>query len=214
MQDTQEKLVSYLKEKYNPVSIILHGSRTNGMARERSDWDFVILVKQELEIISREILFDANMELKQIVVPVSKDSFLGFFLRSENVNILYDPESIAEDLIKSNDLKVREGNRFQQSDRIKRYAFLSSALDGIADYSDSPLIFFDKKIDFYTRIVESWFRFFKNEFEPSHYYAFPRIQNEDPEFYQLIENFVNTTDSKSLILIGKKILGRLFPDIG
>ncbi len=211
--NTEQKLAEYLKEKYNPVALVLHGSRANGWSRDHSDWDFIMFTKQDVKPLTREIIFGANIELKQVVLPVPEDKFLGFFFRTENTKILHDPESIAKNLLKSSDEKVKAGNQFTLDDRIKRYAFLCSALDGIGDYSDQPLNLFDKKIDFYTRVVESWFRFFKNEFEPSHYIAFPRIEEEDPEFYALVERFVSKTDADSLVMIGEEIMHKLFPDL-
>ncbi len=211
--NTEQELTEYLKEKYKPIAIVLHGSRANGMARDHSDWDFAIFTKQDAKPLTREIIFGANIELKQIILPVPEDKFLGFFFRTENTKILHDPESIAANLLELNDSKVRAGNQFSADDRTKRYAFLCSALDGIGDYADQPLNLFDKKIDFYTRVVDAWFRFFKNEFEPSHYIAFPRIEEEDPEFYALIEQFVSKTDADGLVMVGEEIIHRLFPDL-
>lgn len=211
--NTEQELTKYLKEKYNPTALVLHGSRANGMSREHSDWDFVMFTKQDVNPLTREIIFGANLELKQIVLPVPEGKFLGFFLRTENTKILHDPESIAKRIIGLNDARVKEGNQFTQEDRTKRYAFLSSALDGIGDYKDDPLNLFDKKIGFYTKIVDAWFRFKKNEFEPSHYIAFPIIEEEDPEFYALIRDFVAKTDADGLVITGYQIINRLFPDL-
>jgi len=210
MQQIQDRLVSHLKEKYNPVAIVLHGSRANGMAREHSDWDFVLFVNQEGKIIGREIVEDANIEVKQILLPIAGDKFLGFYFRPENVNILYDPESVAQKILQSNNEIVKRGNQFNEVDKASRHAFLRSALEGMLDYASDPLVLFDKKLDFYSRIIPTWFRFIKREFEPSHYYAYPQIQKEDPEFYALIQEFVQATDGADLVSLGNRMLNLLF----
>lgn len=212
MNDTENKLTHYLKKKYNPLAIVLHGSRANGMAREHSDWDIAIITEKKMRP-RREVVYGANIELKEFILPLPEDTFLGFFFRTENTKILFDTDAIAQNLILKNDLLIKEGNLFDQTDCVARCAFLLSSLDGIQDYASEPLILFDKKIDFYTRIVDSWFRFKKNEFEPSHYYAFPIIQKEDPAFYSLIEQFVGETSSHTLIEICNKIIHSLFPDL-
>lgn len=97
MSETENQLVEYIKTKYDPVAIVLHGSRANGMARQYSDWDVVILVNQDKEPTTREIVFGANLELKQIVLPA--ENFIGFFFRSENTKILLDTDSTAKKLI-------------------------------------------------------------------------------------------------------------------
>lgn len=211
--NTEQKLIEYLKVKYNPTAIVLHGSRAINMFREHSDWDFVIFTKSDIKPITREIVFDANIEIKQIILPINEDKFSGFFFRKSNTKILYDPESIVEKILQLNDMKISLGNNFTNEDREKRYAFLRSALDGITDYYDLPLNMFDKKIDFYTRVIDSWFRFIKNEFEPSHYIAFPRIKNEDIEFYELINSFVSSNDAQILLSVGNDMLHRLFRDL-
>lgn len=211
--NTEQKLTEYLKEKYNPKALALHGSRANGMSREHSDWDFVMFTDHDVKPLTREIIFDANIELAQIILPVAEDKFLGFPFRKENTKILYDPESIAKELIEKTDEKVKEGNNFTEDDRTKRYAFLSSALDGMRDYKDDPLCLFDKKTDFYTRCTGPWFKFKNREFEPSHYIAYPRIEKEDPKFYALIKDFVNETDGENLVKIGTDIIEHLFPDL-
>lgn len=183
------------------------------MAKEHSDWDFVMFTKEDMHPLTREIVSGANIEVKQIILPVPEGTFLGFYFHTENTKVLHDPESIAKDLLEQNDIRIKKGNAFDESDRIKRYAFFSSALDGIQDYADNPLVLFDKKMDFHSRIVESWFRFFKKEFEPSHYIAYRRIEKEDPEFFVLIKEFVERTDAEGLVRVGKEITKRLFPDL-
>lgn len=209
----EQKLTDYLINKYAPVALILHGSRANGYAREHSDWDFVILTNADCKPLTREMVFGANIEIKQILLPVSPDTFLGFFFRPENVKILYDPESRAVELLEKNTKIIEKGNGFTEADISKRNAFLLSALDGIQDYHDDPLCLFDKKINFYSKIVESWFRFHKKEFEPSHYIAFPIIKKEDPEFYTLIEEFVKADSAHDLLKVGHAIIKKLFPGI-
>ncbi len=211
--NTEQKLTQYIKEKYNPIALVLHGSRANGNYREHSDWDFLMFTYKDIEHPIREIVFDSNIELKQIILPIAEDKFLGFFFRSENVKILYDPELMAEKFLKLNDVKVQKGNIFTDEERKSRYCFLKSALDGIIDYADSPLNIFDKKADFYTRVINAWFRFVKKEFEPSYYIAFPRMNKEAPELQFLIEKFVYENDAQKLFVIGNDILNILFPDV-
>ncbi len=211
-EELKNKIIEYIKEKYHPLSIILHGSRANGMAREHSDWDVLIFVKQEVKKVSREIVFGANIELKQVIYPIPKDHSFGFYFRTENTNILYDPENVVPELLKKNDSKICQGRKLDKTDEVARIAFLSSALDGILDYSDNELILFDKKIDFYSRIIPSWFAFKKDQYEPSHYYAYPTIKEEDPSFYVLLQEFVRATSSEDLVKTGKKLINSIFPD--
>ena len=41
----REKIIEYLKEKYNPISILLYGSYSNGMNDASSDFDCMVIVE-------------------------------------------------------------------------------------------------------------------------------------------------------------------------
>lgn len=209
-QEIEQKLTEYIKQK-GALAIVLHGSRANGMAKEHSDWDIAVFSDKKIDL-NRDIIFGANVEYKQFTLPLTENQTLGFPIRSENTKILFDTDSIAKNLILENDEILKKGNNFNDIDRKSRYTFFRSALDGINDYRDNPLILFDKKIDFYTRIVMSWYYFLHKEFQPSGYIAFPRIEKEDPEFYKF-QDFVKEESADGLIKIGKEIVKRLFPDL-
>ncbi len=208
----EEKLVEHIKEKYNPLSIVLHGSRANGSAREHSDWDFLIITEKDMNTHG-ELLEGSKIDYHQLIHPIPEGKGLSFMYRPENVKILFDTNDIAKEFIMNSDEFVTKGNQFTEVERKSRHAFLTSALNGIQDYGDNSLIMFDKKIDFYTRALPSWFRFLKKEYMPSGYIAFPRIEKEDIEFHSLIQQFVCENDSVELVKIGNKILIILFPDL-
>jgi len=208
----KDRLVEYIKEKYNPAAIVLHGSRANGNAREHSDWDFLILTKTRQNPY-RDIQFGANFEIKEVVLPVNNvESTFGFWFRSENVEILYDPENIVPELLHKNEELLSRGNPFDEEDRLSRYSFLRWFIDTAEDYKDDELAVFKKKSDFYDRAISAWFRFKHREFRPSDYIALPRIKKDDQEFYGLLETFVKGNVDES-IKSAVKITELLFPDL-
>jgi predicted nucleotidyltransferase len=214
MEKLKEQLTSYLKEKYNPVAIVLHGSRANSNAQEHSDWDFVIFSRNEVET-HREIVLGADVEVKNIIVPIPDEKIgkrLGFFFRKENIETLYDPENIVPDLLEKNEHILEGGNKFTEAERIARFAFLTSSINRIRDNLDNPLVVFAKKAEFYDRAIPAWFRFLHKEFRPSDYIALPRIKSEDPNFYELLERFIQA-DSLESVEYGEKIIEHLFPDL-
>lgn len=211
-QEIETKLVEYIKEKFNPLAIILHGSRANGNNRAHADWDIAIITSKK-ENPKREIIFGANVEYKEIILPIPENTLVSFALRTGNTKILHDTDSLAQNMISQDDLFISKGVQFTEGDRIARRAYLLSALDGIGDYSDNSFIMFDKKVDFFTRMMPSWFMFIKKDYQPSGYTALPLIQKEDPEFYTLIHQFTEANQSQELVEIGNKIVLHLFPDL-
>ncbi len=210
----KEKLIEYIKGKYNPVAIVLHGSRANGNAKEHSDWDFLIFTKSDTDPY-REVVFGANIEIKQALLPISDSEVsraFGYYFRKENTETLFDPENIVEDFLAKNEEVLAKGNNFDEKDISARYAFLKYDIDGMRDYRDDRIAVFNRKADFYNRAAPAWFRFKHKEFKPSDYIALPRIKKEDPEFYKLLETFVNGSVDDS-IESGEKIIRLLFPDL-
>jgi hypothetical protein len=127
---TEEKLTQYIKEKYNPLAIILHGSRANGRDREHSDWDFLIITEKDMNPHGE--LVDGNkIDYHQLVHPIPEGKGLSFMYRVENSKILFDTNNIAQEFILQNDVFVKKGNHFTEIERKARYSFLISALNGI-----------------------------------------------------------------------------------
>ncbi|MES2623547.1 MAG: nucleotidyltransferase domain-containing protein [Patescibacteria group bacterium] len=211
-QEIEAKLTTYILEKYNPLAIILHGSRANGNAREHADWDIAIITSEKKRP-HREIVFGANVEYKEIVVPIPERTLISFALRTGNTKILHDTDSLAEKLIEQDDSVIEKGIEFTESERRARHAYLLSAIDGMRDYTDNSYILFDKKTDFFTRMTGAWFTFIAREYQPSPYTALPKIQKEDPEFYELIYAFADANSSEELVKIGNKIVLHLFPNL-
>lgn len=90
----EQKLTQHILEKYKPLAIVLHGSRASGFARERSDWDFIILVDKETEV-EREIIDGANMEVMALKLPFKEQKIIGdkwLALRKGNSKVLHEVE--------------------------------------------------------------------------------------------------------------------------
>lgn len=96
----EQQLTDYLLKKYSPIAILLHGSRTNGYAREHSDWDFAIIVDKDTEG-EREIVGGANIEIQVLKLPFREEDIekKWLALRNGNVKIMHDPQNICPDII-------------------------------------------------------------------------------------------------------------------
>ncbi len=212
--NTKQQLTDYVLERYAPVAIVLHGSRAIGLAKEHSDWDMLIFTNKKVDA-RREIQFGQNIDIAQVVLPIADnkiESTFGFYFRKENTEILYDPTNIAVELMAKNEEILKAGNVFTDDDRIARYAFMQSALNGVRDYIGEPLIVFSKKSEFYEKGISAWFRFLHSAFRPSNYIGFPYIQKEDPAFFAMLQEFI-ADNSQNSIAAGERILGHIFPDL-
>ena len=209
----EEKLTEYIKEKYKPLAIGLHGSRANGNAREHSDWDFFIFVSEKTST-DREILFDtANVEVKAVVYPIVEEQLSSYYfpyLRKGNIKILFDPQNLIPDVSekativantpKAEDLKEKSGHQ----------AWFRSHLDGMIDYQNEHEAFFRKLGELYTRVLNYWFRFLHNTYMPQVYAALSRIEKEDPEYYALIKKLAGNYSNQEKIKAAEEIYRRLW----
>lgn len=215
MENIEQKIIEYIKETYHPLAILLHGSRANGNARAHSDWDFAIFVKEKI-VTKREVLFSvANIEIKQIIYPVldTDISNIGHQLRKSNVRVVYDPEHICDAVIEQVTTYFEQGRPpedYDENETIGHAAWMRSQIDGMIDYQHEPLAFFRKSGELYIRVIQYWFRFLKHDWMPQVYEALPRIQKEDPEYYALMEAYVQSHSAQEQILISEKIYVHLF----
>ncbi len=78
-----DKIISYIKEKYNPLSIIVYGSYANGTNGEHSDFDGLV-ISRDHEIF-HDTAFVHGIQLDLFVYPA--EHFEGDFDRDEVLQI-------------------------------------------------------------------------------------------------------------------------------
>lgn len=210
----EEKLTNYIKEKYQPLAIMIHGSRANGHAKEHSDWDFVILVDRPVAV-EREIVFDQNIEVFDIQYPVNEELIKKYVpeFRSSNVKVVFDPNAICTEIIEKATLLTEKGRPVEEYTGIEKSshcAWMLSHIDGMIDYKEDQLAFFRKCSEFYVRALQYWFRFKKHTWMLQVYESLPQIKREDPEYFALLEVLAGDTPSNEKIVACKKIQELLF----
>lgn len=206
----EKELTDYVRRKYLPRAILLHGSRANGHARERSDWDFAILV-DKLVVGEREIVFGANVEIKVILFPIEDTHALVPIFREENIKIIYDPDDLLSAIVREVTDRYKKGMA-PDSDSVRRShaAFLRVYINGMIDYRDEHTAFFRKLGELYLCAINYWFRFLHNEYMPQVYASLPRIQRDDPAFYRLLEILSSRATNQQKIAAAEELHNLLF----
>ena len=78
--EKQQKIVEILREKYNPIAILLHGSRAVGKARSHSDWDIIMIIRDQIPRRQyRESIDGEDVEWKAFNIPKENDSIIDIF---------------------------------------------------------------------------------------------------------------------------------------
>lgn len=210
MENIEQKLTQYVIKKYNPVAILLHGSRASGNARKHSDWDFAILVNEKISA-NREIIDDQNIEFRVLVLPLMDEiENQWLVLRKGNVKILHDPQNKTSEIIEKITTFYNLPREFSEEDIKGHGAWFRSQIDGMIDYKNEQEAFFRKLSELYPRTIMYWFHFIQYTYMPQVYYSLPMIENKDPDYYNYIKILAGNYSSDEKISAAEKIYKRIW----
>lgn len=187
----EQQIINYLIKKYNPIGIILHGSRGAKDARIHSDWDLFVFTEtpisnrhesnldtynyQSLDIMILEFPL-SDEELKRYIVKYISSSRL-VFQHDKRIIEMFDTAKRIYDLGIS--LTVEEINY--------QHNILSKDINRLSDWIDDDSgTFYLRCSDIYRLIYNLWWKIKK-----SHYSISPRrgleiIKLNDSEFYNTL----------------------------
>ncbi len=208
--NVEDRLTEYIKLKYNPSAIILHGSRATGFSRCNSDWDFAIIVNHEIETFS-EIIEEANIEVRALQLPLNdKIGERWLAIRRDNIKVLYDPDEITNEIIDKVTSFYNTPLVWKDSDIQGSKLWFKSQIDGMSDYKNDQEAFFRKLSELYIRAIQIWFHFIHYTYMPQVYKSLPRIKFEDPEYFNLLKILSNNSSNEEKISSAKEIYKKVW----
>lgn len=216
----QDQIISYLREKYNPVSIMLHGSRATGNSREHSDWDFFLIVSEidnpKGYEYKEEKFIDQHVDPCLLTYPI-KDDFMKnkFIMISPSIKILYDTENIGKNLLEESLDLWRKGIYLSDKEKQDARFFLARCCDRLLDSYGSdndPLFFYRLGKDFFPLAINYWFTILHKQFTLPPYTALDKINKEDPEYYMNLEVLWSNKSKEEKYKSANYIYRKLFPD--
>jgi len=209
-----DKILDYLKDKYQPDCIILHGSRARGAARKHSDWDFIFLYSgnnTNLDIISgRELFLQQNIEFQSVVLPVD-DLIESFGTKLKSAKVLFQSTDEGSELLKEANKIYSDGVSWSNQKVANHKLWVQGRIDGMGDNLDNPLMFYKYFSDFYQRVFNYWYWVKKNKYSQPIYIALEEIEEEDKYYAELISQLVlDATSFEDKVIISGKIRDHLF----
>lgn len=214
----EEKIIAYLKEKYEPTGILLYGSRVYEKTSPESDWDlFVFSDKEETEIDDFGQLREFEGEALEVsVYPTKVDS--GFILETamhpvREVKILFDISNGLMQQIVQNTLLAYTKNPLpinQQKKELYR-KILNKFIRKVASRPDNiPYSYFSFG-QFYTYAIRYWFEQ-HCEWPLPIYEAGEYIKNKDEKFFGLLQVIHSPAQGTSEKLVAARMIrDTLFP---
>lgn len=207
----QETIINYLKEKYNPDAVILHGSRARGMARDHSDWDFIFLYNTaSLHKSGREFFAGQNIEFSVVTLPVL-DILDTFSYKLHKAVVLFEKQLEGTSILKEAETIYAEGVHWTEEKIADHKLWFQGRIDGMHDNVDRPEIFYKYFSDIYPRIVNYWYFLKKQTYSEPIYVAVVEIEKEDPVFMALVSQFVNLDSTLEVkVNVAEQIRDQLF----
>ena len=206
-----ETIINYLKEKYNPDAIILHGSRARGMAREHSDWDFIFLYNADTNHKNgREFFTGQNIEFSVVTLPV-QDILYTFSYKLHKAVVLFERQNEGTSILDEADTIYTQGVHWTEEKIADHKLWFQGRIDGMRDNVDRPEIFFKYFSDMYPRVVNYWYFLKKQTYSEPIYVAVVEIEKEDPVFMASVSQLVNPDSTLEIkVNVAEQIRDKLF----
>lgn len=192
----QEEIVKHLENKYQPIGIILHGSRATETAKEKSDWDFLVFVQEQKEGGTETYegeLIDADV----VAFPISPEEFIkthgGIF---QVAKVLSDKDKQLEVFLNQVQQIYSTGRKLTSQEKENRKNFLTRRFRRLQDNVNEQLVFFYHLGVFYEKAIQYWFDLKRDRWPLSPARALKVIEEEDPAYYKLIEILVSSASDQ------------------
>lgn len=206
----QDKIVSYIKDKYNPLAIILYGSRSADVAKEHSDWDIACLVEGDSKSDSFEFEGE-SVDLDLHHYPLDLETALKYFDGTlQSAKLLYDKDQIGEELLSKIKAHYALGRNLTNDQVNLRQQFMLRRLKKLQQSQDNSALFTIHLGVFVEKATQYWFEVLNNKWRTSLRSRLAVIKADDPDFYVKLENLSSSIELSEKIEIAKELNAKIF----
>ena len=208
-----ETIVYHLRENFDPDAIILHGSRARRMEREHSDWDFILIYKENKPApgTGRLLLNEQNIEFQSENIS-DKDVISVFGTKLQQAKVVFEKDSEGTDILFKANEKYEGGINLPLEKLQGHKLWMKGRIDGMSDCLHEPILFDKYFSDVYPRIFSYWYWFKQSKYSQPIYVAVREIEETDTEYYKLIEDLSKSDSRADKLTIIKKLDASLFQE--
>lgn len=210
----EKEIIDYLVKRFNPVAVILHGSRATEYAKPHSDWDIYVFVSDDIS--GREFVGERYMEqsldTSLIRFPVDdeviKDKLVAV---SSTAKVVFDTDGEGEAMLERARNIRSQGRNLTQKEIENKKLFMMRCMDRLRDSVDNDA-FFSYRLgrDFVRIAIHNWFVLLHNEYDVPIYMSLPRIQKDDSEYYRELSKLWSRESNEVKLEAAEYIFKRLF----
>ena len=205
----KDKIVTYLKDKYDPEVLILHGSRAAGQATEHSDWDIFMFDDQELPSESgRGFGIELDVDAKKLPINTKKEVENEFGCQLKHAKILHDTDGVGKHILELAEDLYADGFNATQKELDDKKNNSRRTYYRLAERSEHIAHLY--RLDFVAYSTRYWYQVLQNEWQDNFYFAFPRIKSEDPNYYENLMRVLKDDDYSKRLASARWIHGELF----
>lgn len=212
-RDTERQIVIHLIKKYKPLAIYLSGSRAQCKNRLDSDWDFHLIVDDNVRPPS-EIFNNLSIDIKFLVKSKIKDSivdtpyspavpFKCLYRHKRYEVALLDLERRTERLYRKGPKKWTKKER--EENRLRILRFMEAAEGNI----NNPIASFRHLCKLFDLVTLYWFGLRQRWSQPI-YLAVHIFKEEDPDFYKHLMSLSQEESLKKKIKLLRDVYKSLF----
>lgn len=207
---TEEKLIEYLVAKYDPLAIILHGSRASGINRLHSDWDLVLLVDKDTP--TEQALIDGGaIDVEALKPDIDDQKILkeigGTFYSTK---ILFDTEEVGKKFVERAQKLALVGFCLMPEEYNSRKLFLFRLLSRLVDAGDEHPIEFEYHFgNFLLKAINYSFQV-KGQWSKSIYEAIKDIENNNVNLAKELNIAVSKISNIEKVEVAKRIYKLIF----
>ncbi|TSC61047.1 MAG: hypothetical protein G01um1014107_137 [Parcubacteria group bacterium Gr01-1014_107] len=209
----ERAIVEYLKNKYQPSAILLHGSRAVSRARANSDWDIIMIFDREnKEKKHREQIAGESIEWKAFKLPIeSEDIIETFDLYLQFAKVLWEKDKVGASLLQKAAEEYSKGPNLSEDSIQGEKEFFEHKILSMKDDEEMSYMFFRHLCVLFNLASRLWFEVLHNEYPKPYYLAFPIIKEKDSTYHnQLMILCSNIYSNDEKIASAEWISKRLF----
>lgn len=191
-QEKTDQIAAFLKQKYKPTAVLLHGSRAVGKERTHSDWDVIMLFNGDVPRKGyREEIEGEDVEWKAFNAPKGNESVTKVFdVYLQFAKVLWEEGDIGTELLERARAEYTKGPKQYTDDEVRREKqYFQHKIQGLIDDKDTQYLFFRHLCVLRTQAMRLWFELLNKRFSQPLYLSMPLIEKEDPDFYKNLVSF-------------------------
>lgn len=206
----EQKIVSFIKNQYNPLAIILYGSRAIDGQGVQSDWDIVCLVEGESR--SDSFIFENQfVDLDLEHYPFDPRRVIKVFDGTlQNAKLLDDTNGVGKKFLTEIHAMYALGRNLTPAEVSQREQFFRRRLLKLQQSIGNPTLFSIHLGVFLEKATQYWYEVIKNRWRTSLRSRLVVIQSEDPGYFTYLAQLSSSIGAEEKLILAEQVVDTVF----